>query len=161
MRKIPLTRSKFALVDDEDFDYLNQWKWHANPTRSGLYARRTGPRPAKRQIYMHREIMKCPDEMCVDHIDGNTLNNQKHNLRICTTNENIYNAKPKLCTSSKYKGVYFHQQAGKWATEIQHNYLGLFENEVDAAVAYDREAKRLFGNFAKLNFPKGIEQCQN
>jgi len=90
MRKIKLTQGKYALVDDEDFEYLNQWNWYAGENRSGFFAAR-GEFNGKNmnKILMHRVIMNCEKGKVVDHIDHNTLNNQKSNLRNCTTAENI------------------------------------------------------------------------
>ncbi len=105
---------------------------------------------------MHRMIMGEPKGMFVDHIDGNSQNNRRSNLRICTPAQNLQNQRPKGGTS-RYKGVYFHKKDNKWMAKIGFNgkntYLGLFEDEILAARAYDKKAKELFGEFAYLNFP--------
>jgi len=108
---------------------------------------------------MHREIMNAPKGLDVDHIDGNGLNNRKSNLRLCTHAENVHNSRPMRNGSSKYKGVCWHKTYKKWYSSIgktgKRFYLGRFDNEIDAALAYDKKAKELFGEFAYLNFAKG------
>ncbi len=96
MKKIKLTKSKFALVDDEDFDYLNQWKWHY--TGTGYAGRKIYPngRYDQKMLYLHRVIMQTPVGLDVDHIDHDRLNNQKSNLRNCTRTDNLKNRKMKV-----------------------------------------------------------------
>lgn len=161
MKQIKLTHGKVALVDDADFDWLNQWKWYAHQHRNTWYASRyfryVGG--GKTTIKMHREILglKIGARGLSDHRDGNGLNNQRSNLRICTAAENSQNRKPKKNTSSKFKGVSWHKGEGKWVVCIQHQKkmmsLGYFKDETKAARAYDKKAKELFGEFAWLNFP--------
>lgn len=96
------------------------------------------------------------------HIDGNGLNNQRYNLRICTKQENLRNQKPIRGGSSKFKGVYLSKAYPKygiksvWRANIGKDgkaiFLGGFENEIDAAKAYDRAALKYFGEFARVNF---------
>jgi len=98
-----------------------------------------------------------PTHLVVDHIDRDGLNNRKSNLRLCTNAENIRNAGKRGKGFSKYKGVSRHTRGKKWTAVIQLNkktyFLGYFENEIDAARAYDKKAKELHGQFACLNFP--------
>jgi len=156
MKKIKLTQGKFALVDDEDFEELNQYKWHVNFQRGRWYAVRWAPRnkdKRRTKIHMHREILKPSKTMEVDHIDRNGLNNQRHNLRVATKGQNMMN-RPAWGTS-KYKGVYWHKENCKWAAHIyvkktQH-FLGLYENELEAALAYNCAARKYFGEFATVN----------
>lgn len=157
MKKIPLSQGKFALVDDADFEWLNQWKW----SYQNGYARRNEylgggrERPKRKSIAMHRLIMATPDGMFTDHIDMDTLNNQRINLRNATSSENGMNRKSYKGSSSAFKGVYWHGQSGKWAAQIVVNKkpvsLGTFDKETDAANAYDLAAKKAFGQFARLN----------
>jgi len=108
---------------------------------------------------MHRVIMKLNfgDKRQVDHINGNGIDNRRNNLRICTQSQNNQNQRTQICLkSSKYKGVLWHKCCKRWMAQIKLNkknkYIGLFKNEIDAAHAYDREAKELFGEYAKTNF---------
>lgn len=144
---IPLTQGKAALVDDEDFDKLNQYKWCFD----GQYAQR---KVGNKTIRMHRVILDSPQ---VDHIDGDGLNNQRSNLRVCTHTQNQMNRAKHKIMSSKYKGVSWNKPTEKWRARIETNqgslYLGLFEVEEEAARAYDEAAKENFGEFARLNFP--------
>ena len=153
MKKIQLANNKgVALVDDEDYDMLMQYKWHLSVN---IYAEANikinNKWTTKR---MHKFLINTPNKMEVDHIDGNGLNNQKSNLRIVTTSQNQMNRK-KQNGSSIYKGVYFDNNANKWCAQIYVNkkriYLGLFINEKDAAIVYNEKAKELFGEFANLN----------
>ncbi len=151
-KQIPLTQGRFALVDDEDYDYLMQWKWQFH---SKGYARR---RSNGKNIYMHRIINKTPDGLITDHINRDPLDNRKLNLRTCTNHQNLSNVE-KTCgkTSSIYKGVCWHKMGKKWMARIVVEkmafYLGCFESEKDAALAYDLAALKYCGDFAKLNFP--------
>ncbi len=143
-----------AQVDDEDFRYLNQFNYSIAIGKSVMYARRRIIKNGKPTlISMHNDIM---GRAGVDHKDHNGLNNQKYNLRFCTSQENNMNAKPNRNAVSKYKGVGWHKLVGKWYASIQKDFklitIGWFENEVDAAKAYDLKAKELFGEFAYLNF---------
>jgi len=150
---IPLSQGKFAIVDAEDYDRLNKYKWHAANNGQTSYAQRHGPDGI---VCMHRLIADAPPHLVVDHINHNGLDNRKKNLRLCTQAQNIYNSLPRLNCSSKYKGVYWEKAKKKFRARITHrgkNYhLGHFDSEIDAAKAYDKKAKELFGEFAFLNF---------
>ena len=155
--KIPLSQGKFAIVDDGDYDWLNQWKWCIS---SGGYAIRVqhigyfNGKKKQKTFRMHRIIMNAPDDMDIDHINGNALDNRRCNLRICTISQNLCNQK-KTRGKSKYLGVDWHKIAKKWRAAIQINkkryYLGCFISEIDAARAYNEAAKKLHGEFARLN----------
>jgi len=154
-RRIKLTQGKYAKVDAEDFEKLNKHKWYAKRRMNRFYAHRRNE--AGINVAMHREIMKPARSLCVDHKDGNGLDNRKDNLRIATTAENNYNKRKSLnALSSEYKGVSIDKRTNKWRAIIYYKYrkigLGSYENEIDAAKAYDEAAKELFGKFAKLNF---------
>jgi hypothetical protein len=159
MKLIPLTQSKFAMVDDADYEWLMQWKWCAIWDGWNWYAvRYVGPKKNRKRIPMHRMIVKAKKNQKVDHGDNNGLNDQRYNLRICSNKENARNRRPQRHKSSKYKGVYWNKQTRKWHVQImidQKNiYLGLYTNERIAALAYDVKAQEIFGEFAYLNFPK-------
>jgi hypothetical protein len=154
MKIIELTRGKSAMVDDEDFEYLSQWKWFCS---SGGYAVRSVWANGKVQaIYMHREIVGAGSGQVVDHKDGNRVNNQRSNLRGCTSLNNNANRKKSKGKSSQYKGVsYFALSPHHWMTRIKKKnkqvFIGYFENERHAALAYDLWAKDLHGEYARLN----------
>jgi hypothetical protein len=162
MKQIPLTQGKVALVDDEDFEELNQFKWCANKMGKTFYAERGYRCSGKSKTeLMHRQILNAPSGMEVDHINHNTLDNRRENIRICTLMQNRRNRKRTIGGSSRFKGVSWNKEIKKWTAQIGMNekivYLGAFTNEEDAAHARDKKEKELFGEFACLNFPKGVK----
>jgi hypothetical protein len=156
-KEIQLTQGKVALVDDADFDWLNQWKWTAHKDRfDKWYARRlqwTGV--IYKTIYMHRLILNASKGAEVDHKDGDGLHNCRRNLRESTHKQNSANQKAKSNTG--YKGVIL-ERGGRYSAHIyvnrKHITLGRFNNPIDAARAYDEAARKNFGEFAHLNFPE-------
>ena len=152
MKEINLTQNKVALVDDEDFKWLNKWKWHAKKEKNTFYARR---KKNGKTILMHRVVMFPKDGSEIDHKYYNGLNNQKNNLRICTKQQNIWNTQPYANKSSKFKGVCWHKSTQKWQARISFNYektlIGFFKFEIDAAIAYNSKAKQFFGEYAYQN----------
>lgn len=161
MKQIPLSQGLFALVDDEDYEELSQYKWHADKHRSTYYAKRNVQlyQDYRVAVKMHRQIMRATYGETIDHKNGNGLDNRKDNLRIATSSQNARNRRACAGSTSKYKGVSWHKQHGKWYVGIWHReakrhvFIGLFEDEIQAAKAYDRKAVELFGEFAKTNFP--------
>jgi len=151
---IPLTQDKFAIVDAQDYEWLSKYKWYALKDKRTYYAARSSNRKTLR---MHREIMRAPKHLLVDHRDHNGLNNRRSNLRICTLAENIRNRRSNRGSTSKYKGVTWFKARNLFQASITFNgrriHLGYFKSEIDAAKAYDKKAKELFGEFAYLNFP--------
>jgi len=150
MKEIQLSRGMVTLVDDEDYEFLNQWKWSVYQRRNIFYAYRNIYIKNKITcVIMHRLITDAPKGKEVDHIDHDGLNNQKSNLRICTHSQNLKNRSSS--GKSKYLGVY--RQYGKYIMAcIAHKRIGSFKTEVAAARAYDEVAKELYGEFANLNF---------
>ncbi len=172
MKKIELTQGKFSLVDDENYNWLNQYKWYANKKGNTYYAKRQitirsgnkqkNIKQKQKMILMHREIVErklnrqLRKDEDIDHINGDGLDNTEKNLRICDSSKNGGNRKKQKGTTSIYKGVCFYKNSKKWMSSIELNqkqkHLGYFNNEIDAAKAYDKAAKELFGEFARLNF---------
>lgn len=156
MKEIQLTQGKVALVDDDDYERVNQFKWCADISYSTIYASRQS---YGKKIYMHRLVMDTQPKIECDHIDGNGLNNQKSNLRNCTHKENLRNKKihkNKINCSSKFKGVFFRKEQNTYQAYInvdkKHIYLGCSKDEYEAALLYDNAAKLYFGEFAFTNF---------
>lgn len=156
-KRIPLTQGKFAIVDDTDFDWLNQWKWYTHADLITYYATRWVYKPKpRRRVFMHRLILSPPKDMMTDHINGNGLDNRRCNLRVCTSSQNQQNSRKHRGCSSIYKGVSRNTGRGKtWVAYICTNgrlrQLGAFDDEWDAACAYNAEARKHFGVFAKPN----------
>lgn len=151
VKEIKLSQGKVALVDNEDYEWLNQYKWFC----SHKYACR---RNKITNLPMHREIMKTPKGMYTDHINHNTLDNRKENLRVCTCAENNHNAVAKKHNTSGYKGVYWNKRDKKWYVQIRVSYkriwLGYFDFIEDAANSYANAAQKYYGKFAYVNHNK-------
>lgn len=155
MKEIYLVNNKgIVLVDDEDFEKLNKYKWYLH-TKG--YARRRGTMikgVLSKSIYIHKEILNFP-ELIIDHKDGNKLNCQKSNLRLSTNSQNAANSNKFCKATSKYKGVYWSSRDKVWISEIRINkkriYLGRSHNEHEAAQLYNNGAIKYFGEYAKLN----------
>lgn len=156
MKEIQLTQGKVALVDDEDFDYLNQWKWHAyKQHRNNFYARTVICNIKERTpILMHRLLVKCEGKI-IDHISGDGLDNRKCNIRVCNRAQNAINRRININNLSGFKGVSWFKPLNKWRAQIQYKvivyHLGCFEKPIDAARAYNNAAQKYHGEFAKLN----------
>lgn len=147
-----------TIVDDADFAWLSQYHWRLNTCG---YAERTNNNKKPKYIRMHRDILQPPNGIGCDHIDGNRLNNQRNNLRLCTQQENTFNSGKRQPASSsqlrsQYIGVHWHQN--RWQVrmriEKEQHYIGRFRDELEAARAYDAAAIALRGQFARLNFPE-------
>ena len=162
MKKILLINGDFTLVDDADYDWLNQYVWHSSGgggyIQNDLSISEECAVPLSPISYMHRLILGLEhgDLREGDHINHNILDNQRHNLRICTHAENQHNRSlTKRHTSSRFKGVTWNKHAKKWRARIRVDsigkFLGYFSKEKYAAQAYNLAAKRYFGEFAFLN----------
>lgn len=153
MATISITQGEYALVDDEDFEYVNQFKWQYH--YKGYAESTFGKSPNRKKVKMHRLIINAPDHLQVDHINGNKLDNRKSNLRLCTNSENQRNTGKKSTNTSGYKGVSWKKSSNKFAAQIQvdhkNKHIGYFRDPVDAAKAYNQKAIEYFGEFALLN----------
>jgi hypothetical protein len=157
VKEIPLTQGYVALVDDDDYEWLNQWKWFVLVCKRTSYAVRnsrvTDGLP-RHLIYMHRVLMGKLNEAQVDHIHHNGLDCRRLELRACSVAQNAYN-RGKQAGSSRYKGVSWYPQLGKWVAQIHPNgtrkHLGYFDSETAAAAAYNKAAREYWGEFAFVN----------
>ena len=159
MKRILLTQGKYAIVDDEDYDWLMQWKWCAHKQPDGAYyaQRRRSLSEGPGVIYMHQQIAMTPPGMHTDHVNHTTLDNRRSNLHTATVSENLLNRKAPPChNTSGYIGVSWHKKAKKWSAVIgykyEYYYLGLFDDAAEAAHVRDGKAIELHGDFAVLNF---------
>ena len=141
-----------VLVDDKDYNWLNKYTWHLSHNYAQTNIKNNNGRKLKT---MHRLIMGEPKNMQIDHIDNNSLNNQRKNLRIVSLKQNQMNRISQKNSTSDYKGVSWNPKNKKWVASIGFNrktyYLGLFNNEKEAAKTYNNKAKELFGEYANLN----------
>lgn len=155
MKIIPLTKGLFAKVSDEDFEEISRYNWIANGSSKSksYYAKR---RIGEKIVTMHREILGVHDpKIEIDHINHDTLDNQRHNLRVCTHKQNMGNYRKPITNTSGYKGVVWESEKRLWIAQIVINgkqtKIGRFKTKEDAAVAYNRKALEIFGEFALLN----------
>lgn len=156
MKTILLTQGKVAFVDDEDFERLNAFKWTAAKRRDTFYAVRQASRVnfgPQRMVLMHREIMSAPNNIHVDHENGDGLDNRKENLRLASRRQNMQNRRKRIVG---FKGVYLDRRRDRWYSEIRtengKKFLGSFKSALEAARAYDAAAIKIFGEFARPNF---------
>ena len=166
MKTIPLTRGLFTKVDDEDYDKYAIYRWHAaldsgtrnaNPKYRAVHKFYTGK--VGKNIPLSRLIINAPDGMYVDHINGDTLDNRKKNLRLCTKAENGFNRGANKNNKSGYKGVSWVNKDKRWTAHINKTingeykqyHIGYFLTKEEAAEAYNEKAKELFGVYANFN----------
>ena len=161
------------LIDEEDWDRVKKYKWNVRVRPNTNYVRANIPNPeggfrnrprkdgspggTKREstLSMHRFIMDAPKGMQVDHINGNGLDNRKCNLRICTKSDNAKNRRLNKNSKSGFKGVSPRKsKKSPWVAQISGRLIGYYDDPEEAAKAYDEEAKKEYGEFARLNFPE-------
>jgi len=145
-----------VIISACDVERVMAHKWHFyKRSKSGLcYFSYKTPRPEVKEIMLHRFILNCPPSMCVDHIDGNTLDNRRSNLRICTRAENSRNRRKNNNSTSGYKGVFWNKLYSKWAAYIRANnkriFLGYFDDPKKAYEAYVAASKKYHGEFGRI-----------
>lgn len=152
-RTIPLTKGYSTVVDEADYEALSALSWHARITPQGkVYACRSvraGPRTIVQR--MHRLLVGEPVGLDVDHIDGDSLNNRRANLRPATRSQNLANARKGRRGPTPYKGVGRVHRSATWQARCAGAYLGAYPTELEAAAAYDKAARARFGEFARTN----------
>lgn len=157
MSEVPLTQGRIAIIDDEDLNLVSKYIWHYADQGTGGkgYAKTNnkGKKPAL--LRMHRIILGLRGKEKVDHINRNTLDNRKSNLRIVTQSQNMMNAGIRKTNKSGFKGVHFAKREKKWLAMIWKDnkqiFLGYFKSDKEAANAYNEGAIKYHGEYALLN----------
>jgi hypothetical protein len=160
-RKIYLGEGEFTIVEPPDYYAFAQFKWFLWGSGYNFYAVREvkiGPNKTRRS-YLHREIMKPRKGRVIDHRNVNSLDNRRDNLRHATRAQNNYNRrKTRKKTTSRFIGIHLEKRDCNWKVQIRNQgkliYIGRYDNEIDAARAYDCAALKYHGEFARLNFPR-------
>jgi hypothetical protein len=161
MKEIQLTQGRVAIVDDEDYDIVNKYNWWAvqgGDIHKVYYAQKwlCRVKGVKKYEMLHNFIAGRPGyKLFIDHINGDGLDNRKENLRIVTNRQNGHNNSGQSNRLGRYKGVYLNRTGKKFVARITVDYkqlcLGSYQNETDAAIAYNNAAIKYFGEFARLN----------
>jgi hypothetical protein len=170
MKQIQLTKEKTALVDDEDYEVLKQYKWFADWNKSikYWYARtRVYDKVTKKSVNlsMHRMVTGAAKGEVVDHINNNTLDNTKSNLRICTHSQNHMNSTKQANNTSGFKGVCWNKRKSKWMAQIgkdgMHINIGYYKTAEQAYYAYLKKSKELHGEFMNKTLHKDLLHWEN
>ena len=151
MRIIKLTQGKYTIIDGEDYERVSKFKWCASKVQNNFYATRSDHKNNK-TIRLHRFIMNITNpKIVIDHINCNSLDNRKYNLRLCSHQQNLCNRGEMKNNTSGYKGVYWNKHAKKHFSSIRFNgkniHLGYFEDPKEAYEIYCKKAKELHGEF--------------
>lgn len=154
MKYIKLTNGYSAMVDDDDYEKLSVYTWRGFKSFKNIYAVTTQKVNGRlTSILMHRLILNAEKGKMIDHKDNYGLNNQKNNLRFCTNSENQKNKR--ASGVSKYLGVSWHKRTKKWLAHIcidkKQKHLGLFVEEKEAAICYNKYAIEHHKEFARIN----------
>jgi hypothetical protein len=159
-RTVPLTKGATTRVSDKDYERVASHKWHLHSAGYAARTQRYGPGgKKKRVIYMHRFVLGAPDGYEVDHINRDPLDNTRANLRLVPKALNRANTDKRRDSTRRYKGAVYnpHKGARPWTARVTrdgvHHYGGYFATEIEAAHEYDRMAREVFGEHARLNFP--------
>ncbi len=154
---IDLNQGQQTIIDDEDWDKVNHINWCADKDTAnpGKYYVRGLNKATNKKVRLHRYLSNAPKGMEVDHINGNTLDNRKCNLRICTKSQNQMNRGKTKKNKSGYKGVSWCTSCNGWKAYLwtgeKNLYLGLFSFKKEAALAYNRASIKHHGEFAYVN----------
>lgn len=151
MQIIVLTQGKFAIVDDEDYQELSKYKWYVGSRGYAIRHPKMIKGIRKGHIAMHRIIINAPDGMEVDHRDGNRLNNQKVNLRICTRKQNLHNQKTAKNNKSGYRGISYRNKDQVWVASLACDgkiYSRWCKTKQKAIETWNMLAKKYYGEFA-------------
>lgn len=161
MKHISLTQGQVAVVDDDDYDLVNQFKWYAKWAKwtQSYYAARNVTLPDGKRTTQRMNTFLMGGR--ADHVNGDTLDNRRDNLRVANHSQNGANRGKTRKNTSGYKGVYWNKKSGKWKAQIGYRIngarkvkgLGYFDDLTEAAKAYDRAAVEMHGEFARINFP--------
>lgn len=155
------------IIDEEDLGLVSKYIWHANGSGDRYYVNGSPivKSPGYRRVSLHRLLTKAPEKVIVDHINGDTLDNRRANLRVCDFSQNIANSRKRQGDStSRFKGVSLRDKSGlnkPWRLQVRRRgklTSKYFATEIEAALAYDRQAMKLDGDFAALNFPRELHE---
>ena len=155
MKEIKSSRNCIVMVDDCDYDFLMRYKWYSNIRKDNIYCCSI---INGKTVYMHRLIINAKNGEMVDHKDGDGMNNQRNNIRICTNSQNQMNktatGKSKylgVCVRNNYRSINDKKYSAKIKVKEKYIHIGVYENECDAALAYNEYAKKYHGEYARLN----------
>jgi len=142
-------KGRECLLEWDDVERAKNYTWYRKSDNYWV------GRVEGKDILLHRFLMSVKQGEVVDHINNFVFDNRKANLRICNHQQNMCNAKKREGCTSIYKGVSWNKRANRWVCRIRVNgkllYLGYFDDEISAGLKYNEEAKKRFGEFAKLN----------
>lgn len=156
MKTLALSNGYTTTLDDDDYEAVSKYKWGVCKKDGLVYAQRSIQRGGiSTKLLMHREIMKAPVGLLVDHRNGNSLDNVKGNLRLCDAAQNIWNSKKKRNGRYRFKGSIYIASRDKWRANLTYRgkelHLGYYDTEEEAGIAYNVAAQLYFGEFARLN----------
>jgi hypothetical protein len=152
---VPLTKGYEAIIDAKDALYVGAWNWHANVKENTVYARRQDySSGSQKTVMMHAFLLRPKNGLCVDHVNGNGLDNRRENLREANAFQNAYNSKRCKVNTSMHKGVHWVATHNKWRAMIRHRtkriFIGYFNCPGAAGIAYAAASKRLHGDFGTV-----------